>query len=112
MLELANIHKCRRNKAVLRGVSARIEAGQIVGLVGPNGAGKSTLLETAAGVLRLDSGTVKIDGRSVHTDYRAKSLVTTAFQQVMFDAMLTPLEALGGVDPLPWTREVSWLPVL
>jgi len=38
-------------------------AGEVVALLGPNGAGKSTMLRAAAGLLRLDAGTVALDGQ-------------------------------------------------
>ncbi|WP_163512601.1 sulfate/molybdate ABC transporter ATP-binding protein [Fodinicola acaciae] len=37
-------------------------AGEVVALLGPNGAGKSTALRTIAGLLRLDSGRIELDG--------------------------------------------------
>jgi ABC-2 type transport system ATP-binding protein len=46
----------------LSGVSAKVGAGEIVGLVGRNGAGKTTLLKCVLGLLRPDAGAVKIDG--------------------------------------------------
>jgi ABC-type multidrug transport system ATPase subunit len=49
----------------LRGVDLAIGPGEIVGLVGPNGAGKTTLLQCLVGLLRMDTGTVTIDGHDV-----------------------------------------------
>ena len=50
---------------MLTGCSFSLERGRIVGLLGPNGAGKSTLLKLLAGVLRLDSGSITLDGHPV-----------------------------------------------
>lgn len=43
-------------------------AGEVVALLGPNGAGKSTALRTIAGLLRLDSGRVELDGEVLEAD--------------------------------------------
>jgi branched-chain amino acid transport system ATP-binding protein len=51
--------------AALRGVSLRVEQGEIVGLIGVNGAGKSTTLLTIAGVLQPRGGTIDFRGESI-----------------------------------------------
>jgi branched-chain amino acid transport system ATP-binding protein len=43
---------------VLRGVSFKVEPGQIVSLLGPNGAGKSTTLKSISGLLKSETGEV------------------------------------------------------
>ncbi len=42
-----------------------IERGSLTCLIGPNGAGKSTLLGCISGLLRVDAGSVVVDGRDV-----------------------------------------------
>jgi putative ABC transport system ATP-binding protein len=51
----------------LRGVSLRIERGELVGIVGPSGSGKTTLLNILGTLDRADAGTVCIDGQDVST---------------------------------------------
>lgn len=51
--------------AVLRGVSMRIAAGEIVGLLGPNGAGKTTLLKALSGLLPWTGGDATLDGATL-----------------------------------------------
>ena len=54
LLDVRNL-SVRYDKAqILNGVSLRIEAGELVGLVGPNGAGKSTLLRAITGLVRFE----------------------------------------------------------
>ncbi|ACA15794.1 type I secretion system ATPase [Methylobacterium sp. 4-46] len=57
---------------ILRGVSVRIEAGSVVGIVGPSASGKSTLARALTGVWPLLGGTVRIDGAEIgHWDPQA-----------------------------------------
>jgi len=49
----------------LRGLSLRVEPGEKVALIGPNGAGKSTLLLNLNGVLRAQSGAVRVFGETL-----------------------------------------------
>jgi len=50
---------------ILRGVSLRVEQGEMVCLVGPNGAGKSTVLRTISGLLRPKSGRILLNGEDI-----------------------------------------------
>jgi ABC-2 type transport system ATP-binding protein len=50
-------------KSALDGVSFRATAGQVYGLVGVNGAGKTTLIKHLLGLLRAQSGSVRVFGR-------------------------------------------------
>jgi branched-chain amino acid transport system ATP-binding protein len=49
----------------LKGVSLRVEAGEIVTLIGANGAGKTTLLRTISGIVPARSGTVSFEGKDI-----------------------------------------------
>ncbi len=50
---------------IIRGVSAQVGTGEIVTVVGPNGAGKSTMLKAVAGLLRVQGGSVRLDGKEI-----------------------------------------------
>jgi branched-chain amino acid transport system ATP-binding protein len=49
----------------LRGVTLKIDEGEVLFVTGPNGAGKSTLLNAIAGVVPAGSGSIMIDGAKV-----------------------------------------------
>ena len=51
-----------RRSTVLRGVSLRVEAGEMLGIVGPSGAGKTTLVRLVVGSLAPTVGHVRLDG--------------------------------------------------
>ena len=65
MLEIDNIDVHYGGIHALRGVSLKVEQGEIVTLIGANGAGKTTTLRAISGLLRPSKGTVKFDGQLI-----------------------------------------------
>jgi branched-chain amino acid transport system ATP-binding protein len=61
-LTLESFTVARNGRPVVSDVSISIPAGEVTALLGPNGAGKSSLVLGVAGVLKPESGTVKLDG--------------------------------------------------
>lgn len=60
----------------LKGVSFRIEAGEILGVVGPNGAGKTTLLRILADLLEADTGLIALLGHRLNKrNFRLRSKI-------------------------------------
>ncbi|GEB40490.1 putative ABC transporter ATP-binding protein YybJ [Leuconostoc lactis] len=68
MINVANATKHIGNKTVLDKINLTLENGKIYGLRGRNGAGKTMLLRAIAGLIRLDSGKIVIDGKTLHKD--------------------------------------------
>lgn len=64
-LSLNEVHGGYGGVQILREVSLDVEPGSIVALVGNNGAGKTSTLRAVAGLLRVTSGTITVDGVSV-----------------------------------------------
>jgi branched-chain amino acid transport system ATP-binding protein len=62
VLTVSDVTVSRGGRPVVRGVSLEIPAGEVTALLGPNGAGKSSLVLAMGGVLKLDAGSVLIDG--------------------------------------------------
>lgn len=92
LLELARVsktfHRTRSDAvAAVRAVSLTVAAGETVALVGESGSGKSTLGRMALGLLRPDTGTVRIEGRPLY-DLSGAALreVRTRIQPVFQDA--------------------------
>jgi branched-chain amino acid transport system ATP-binding protein len=65
MLELQDVQASYGPVDVLRGVSLKVEQGQIVTLIGANGAGKTTLLMTLCGEPRAKTGKIIFEGRDI-----------------------------------------------
>ncbi|MEP0092248.1 MAG: ABC transporter ATP-binding protein [Paracoccaceae bacterium] len=67
----------------LKGVTLDIVEGEILALLGPNGAGKTTLISTICGISSPSSGTIRVGGHDVVTEYRqARRLVGLVPQEI------------------------------
>ena len=65
LLEVNDLHVSYGGIDALRGISFRVEEGQIVTLIGANGAGKSTTLRTICGIVRARSGSITFEGQNI-----------------------------------------------
>ena len=65
LLELDKTVAAYGKVEALKGLSLRVEEGEIVALLGANGAGKSTTLRTISGLMKPQSGTVRFLGQSI-----------------------------------------------
>ncbi len=66
MLEVTDLHAHYGNIEALRGVSIRVDKGEIVTIIGANGAGKSTLLMTICGQPRPSAGEILFEGKRLN----------------------------------------------
>jgi len=66
MLELKDVHTYYGNIHALKGISLKVEDGEIVTLIGSNGAGKTTTLRTIQGLLKPRTGSIKLDDLELH----------------------------------------------
>ena len=64
-LNIEDIVKDYNNKNVINNISMSINPGEIIGLLGPNGAGKTTLFYIIMGLIRPNSGQIKLDGHDI-----------------------------------------------
>ena len=105
MIRVRDVHKTYRRGGAdvhaLRGVDLDVAAGQVLALTGRSGAGKSTLLSVMAGLLRVDRGTIEVDGLEVTTASDSdliglrRGTVGVIYQEFALLPLLTAEENVG-----------------
>lgn len=90
MIQALNITKKFDNILAVDNVSATIKNGNVFGLIGTNGAGKSTFLRMASGILKPDSGSIKIDDKDVFDNVDVKSKFFYISDEQFFFSNSTP----------------------
>lgn len=68
MIEILNVTKRFGSKVAVNNLSLSIPRGQLFCFLGPNGAGKTTTIKMMCGLLRPDSGTIRIAGLPMERD--------------------------------------------
>ncbi|MEP5781235.1 MAG: ABC transporter ATP-binding protein [Hyphomicrobiales bacterium] len=68
LIEVSGLHKSFKGQMAVNNANFSIENPTIVGLLGSNGAGKSTTMRMMAGILKPDSGVVRIVGHDIIND--------------------------------------------
>ncbi|MGD9158223.1 MAG: ATP-binding cassette domain-containing protein [Desulfobacteraceae bacterium] len=110
MIELKDIHKSFEENDVLKGISIKIEKGEILVLIGMSGYGKSVILKHVVGLLNPDRGEVFVDGHQVNrlkgsalSDLRSR--IGFLFQggalfesMTVFENVAFPLKEKAGLD--------------
>lgn len=69
VLKCEHLHKNFGKKEILKDVSLELEKGDILGFIGPNGAGKTTTIKLILGLQSITSGTVKINGYDITSNF-------------------------------------------
>ena len=75
MIEVKKLVKTFGDFRALDGLDINVPSGAVYGLVGPNGAGKSTVIRHITGILKQDSGEVKVDGEDVYENNAVKARI-------------------------------------
>ncbi len=114
MIEIDGLVKLYGDLQAVSGLSFKVEAGEVLGLVGPNGAGKTTTLRSIAGITVPTRGRIRIAGHDLAADpVAAKSELAFVPDEPHFFEYLTVEEHLRFVARLYRVAEVDGrIPVL
>lgn len=74
LLELSNITKTYPGVVANENISLTVEKGEVVALLGENGAGKSTLVKAVFGLVRPDSGEIRVKGVQIQSGDTAAAI--------------------------------------
>jgi len=109
VISIARLSKVYRSGfQALKEISLNIRRGEIFALLGPNGAGKTTLISIVCGIVRPGTGTVRVNGHDIVSEYRKtraaiglvpQELTTDAFETVWNTISLS--RGLFGKAPDP-----------
>jgi len=101
MLEIRNLVCCYGQVAALKGVSLRVERGQLVALIGANGAGKTTMLRAISGLLPVAGGQILFESADI-TGAPARTILSLGLahcpegRRVFSDLTVAENLAMGG----------------
>ena len=65
---ISGISKTIKGTEILKNIDLKLQGGKIYGLYGSNGSGKTMLLRAVAGLIRIDSGSIIINGKQRHKE--------------------------------------------
>ena len=65
---ISGISKTIKGTEILKNIDLKLRVGKIYGLYGSNGSGKTMLLRAVAGLIRIDSGSIIINGKQLHKE--------------------------------------------
>lgn len=89
IIEIANLTKTYGKNRGVTDVSFTVERGDIFGFLGPNGAGKSTTIRSMLGMIRPDSGSIRIFGKDSRREREEilKNIGYMPSEAVFYDSM-------------------------
>lgn len=82
MIVFNDVHKAYGHHEVLKGINAKVNAGEVVCIIGPSGSGKSTMLRCINGLETYQKGQILVDGLQVNRSPKSLSKVRDAVAMV------------------------------
>ncbi|MGH7304218.1 MAG: ABC transporter ATP-binding protein [Candidatus Rokuibacteriota bacterium] len=107
LLEVRDLSAGYGDHEILRGLSLRVDAGELVAVIGPNGAGKSTLLKALAGLVPPRGGRIALQGADI-TGAGTRRIVESGLCYVPQEANVFPsLSVWENLTIGAWTASRS-----
>ena len=104
-VETAGLCKSFRGRPAVSDLNLRVPAGEVFGLVGPDGAGKTTTFRLLCGLIRPDTGSIRVAGEDVIADpesaKRRVGYLSQAFAQYTDLTVWENLEFVAGMYLVP-----------
>ncbi len=95
VLSVTSLRKSYGDLVAVKDLSLDIYRGEIFGFLGPNGAGKTTTISMVCGLLKSDSGEIRVDGQTLKENYReCKKMMGLCPQDIVIWESLTCLEQM------------------
>jgi ABC-2 type transport system ATP-binding protein len=111
LIEATDLRKSFGHVPAVDGVTLKIDAGEIYGLVGSDGAGKTTTMRLIVGALAADAGRVQVAGYNIHTQTEnARSQVGYLSQRFSLYEDLTVLENIRFFAEVRGLKPHEWRP--
>lgn len=94
MIRLEAVTVTFKGRPILENTGLEVRPGEAVGIIGPSGSGKSVILKTIAGLVRPDSGTVRVDSEKVSMLFQKNALFDSF---TLLQNLLLPLSETLGI---------------
>jgi len=117
MIVINNLQKTFGRNEVLKGINLNIRDGVITAVLGPNGSGKTTLIKSILGMVVPGGGSIEMNGKSIHNDWRYRNQIGYLPQIARFPENLKMKELIrmikdirrseGRVEPLAETFDLK-----
>jgi len=100
MIQLSDLSKRFGKLQVLNSINLSIDSGKITAIVGPNGAGKTTILKLILDLIKANSGSIRIDEKSIENDFKYRRNIGYMAQIARFPENLTVKKILTMIKDL------------
>jgi len=101
LLQIIGLNKSYNKKKVIEDLSFELQSGEIMGLIGQNGSGKTTIFKTILGLVKKESGEIKINGKLIEGNSKGYlNTIGTIIEYPTFYESLTARQNLMLISSL------------